>query len=576
MNPIAAGSAGSNSDEAIISQASAKPLGFPTLLYFTLYCIGARIIRFSRRVKRRVRKGLLHCKWFVKRKFYDLADWITGKSPRSLRSKFHRNFVLPFQDSARNLQKRKEGEPLRFTAAIAPAAHVFGKIASYLLPVCGVFALAAAIHHFSSLTYALRVEYNGEYIGYVQNESEFAEAEREVRQRLVNEAYLPPEDSTPIYTMEVVQPDQLSEPDLLVNNIIQASGNQFQEAAGLYVNDRFIGAVSDGDQLLMDLKAMKDVEREKEGADAQVDFVQDIKVEKGLYPVSSLSDLSNISEELNKEVKGEIVYIIQEGDSPSLIADKFDVPTRTLLALNPEVSKTMLIGEPYYIEPMQRFLQKKVTKTVVENQEVPFTTVTEYDDSKGKSYSEVLQEGQNGLTAITSEIVYVDGYEIERNVVSRNIIREPVSAKVVIGSLSASPYNFSGGGATGGKNVGGYIWPVNGGYISCPIWGYYNHTGTDIAAPHGTTIWASKDGTVSYAGWSRGYGYNILVNHADGTKTRYAHCSSLAVTTGQRVSQGQVIGYVGRTGNATGNHCHFEIISNGQYLDARQYIGYSR
>ena len=102
------------------------------------------------------------------------------------------------------------------------------------------------------------------------------------------------------------------------------------------------------------------------------------------------------------------------------------------------------------------------------------------------------------------------------------------------------------------------------------------HTGTDIAAPAGTTIWASKGGTVAYAGWSNGYGYNVLINHGDGTKTRYAHCSSLAVYTGQQVSQGQVVGYVGQTGWASGNHCHFEIISNGTFLDARNYIGYSR
>ena len=70
--------------------------------------------------------------------------------------------------------------------------------------------------------------------------------------------------------------------------------------------------------------------------------------------------------------------------------------------------------------------------------------------------------------------------------------------------------------------------------------------------------------------------YNILISHPDGTRTRYAHCSELAAYVGQQVDQGQVIGYVGRTGNATGNHCHFEIISSsGAFLDARDYIGYS-
>ena len=165
----------------------------------------------------------------------------------------------------------------------------------------------------------------------------------------------------------------------------------------------------------------------------------------------------------------------------------------------------------------------------------------------------------------------------DSTVLSETVIVEPVNAQIVVGSLTSTQYNFSGSGTPSTEsNVGGYIWPVNGGYISCPIWGYYNHTGTDIAADAGTTIWAAKAGTVIYAGWSNGYGYNILISHPDGTRTRYAHCSELAAYVGQQVSQGQVIGYVGRTGNATGNHCHFEIISSsGAFLDARDYIGYS-
>ena len=226
----------------------------------------------------------------------------------------------------------------------------------------------------------------------------------------------------------------------------------------------------------------------------------------------------------------------------------------------------------------QPFLQTKVVRVVTEEQEIQFTTEKEVDQNKESSYQKVIQEGKNGLKEVTTEITYIDGYETERNVSSETVLVEPVSAKVVVGSLrsSSSPYNFNGSGSNSTEsNVGGYIWPVNGGYISCPIWGYSGHTGTDIAADAGTTIWAAKSGTVTYAGWSNGYGYNILIDHGDGTKTRYAHCSSLAVYSGQQVSQGQVIGYVGRTGWATGNHCHFEIISGGSYLDARNYIGYS-
>ena len=104
-----------------------------------------------------------------------------------------------------------------------------------------------------------------------------------------------------------------------------------------------------------------------------------------------------------------------------------------------------------------------------------------------------------------------------------------------------------------------------------------SHTGTDIACAEGTPILAAADGTVTVANgldsWGGSYGYYIQIDHGGGLETLYAHCSSICVTTGQQVQTGQVIGYVGRTGWATGNHCHFEIISGGSYLDARNYIG---
>ena len=311
--------------------------------------------------------------------------------------------------------------------------------------------------------------------------------------------------------------------------------------------------------------------------DAVVTFVQSIRVEEGLYPVSSIESLDAINAKLDTVVEGEQTYTIQEGDSPSLVADKVGIPTQTLIDLNPEVTQTMLVGDTLIISHEQPFLQTQMVRTVTEEREIPYTTETEVDHNKESTYEEVVQEGQNGLEEVVSQITYINGYETERTVLSETVIVEPVNAQIVVGSLTSTQYNFSGSGTPSTEsNVGGYIWPVNGGYISCPIWGYYNHTGTDIAADPGTTIWAAKAGTVIYAGWSNGYGYNILISHPDGTRTRYAHCSELAAYVGQQVSQGQVIGYVGRTGNATGNHCHFEIISSsGAFLDARDYIGYS-
>ena len=103
-----------------------------------------------------------------------------------------------------------------------------------------------------------------------------------------------------------------------------------------------------------------------------------------------------------------------------------------------------------------------------------------------------------------------------------------------------------------------------------------SHTGTDIACAEGTPILAAADGVVTVANgldsWGGSYGYYIQIDHGGGLETLYAHCSSICVTTGQQVQAGEVIGYVGHTGRATGNHLHFEVHINGVRRDAETYF----
>ena len=104
-----------------------------------------------------------------------------------------------------------------------------------------------------------------------------------------------------------------------------------------------------------------------------------------------------------------------------------------------------------------------------------------------------------------------------------------------------------------------------------------SHTGTDIACAEGTPILAAADGIVTVANgldsWGGSYGYYIQIDHGGGLETLYAHCSSICVTNGQQVQAGQVIGYVGHTGRATGSHLHLEVHVNGSRTDAMRYFG---
>ena len=116
---------------------------------------------------------------------------------------------------------------------------------------------------------------------------------------------------------------------------------------------------------------------------------------------------------------------------------------------------------------------------------------------------------------------------------------------------------------------GELCWPLPGHtYISCNFgdddaYGNSGHRGTDIPAPEGTPILAAHSGTVIISGWNNSYGNQVLLDNGAGLSTRYAHMTQTAVTAGEAVTAGQVIGYVGNTGDSTGFHLHFEVMQNG-------------
>ena len=138
------------------------------------------------------------------------------------------------------------------------------------------------------------------------------------------------------------------------------------------------------------------------------------------------------------------------------------------------------------------------------------------------------------------------------------------------GSVS---YPTTGGGVEGFNP----IWPLPGvTYISAGYNGYPGHKGLDIAGPYGTPVVAAEDGQVivanNYDSWGDSWGYYVLIYHNGTYTTRYAHLSSVAVSQGQYVTAGTVVGYEGATGNVTGPHLHFEVYQNGTRVDPMQFL----
>jgi murein DD-endopeptidase MepM/ murein hydrolase activator NlpD len=131
----------------------------------------------------------------------------------------------------------------------------------------------------------------------------------------------------------------------------------------------------------------------------------------------------------------------------------------------------------------------------------------------------------------------------------------------------------SGSTGSGQPSAAGFIWPCDGVVVSGfgMRWGRM-HEGIDIGCAYGTPNRAAAAGTVIYAGWLGGYGNLVVVDHGNGLSTAYAHASSIIVSVGQSVSQGQTVSLVGSTGNSSGPHLHFEVRVNGVAVDPLPYL----
>lgn len=183
-------------------------------------------------------------------------------------------------------------------------------------------------------------------------------------------------------------------------------------------------------------------------------------------------------------------------------------------------------------------------------------------------YSEaqtMVAEAQEKEAAVQSSAEKL-GTEIEENEAAIQALEEELKAQ----GLSGGGQTVPSGGYAG---TGNFIWPMPGyTYLTC-YFGDGGHRGADIAGGdiYGKPIVAADSGTVIYAGWNDSYGYCVFIDHGNGYETRYAHMSELGISSGA-VSQGQVIGYAGSTGNSTGPHLHFEVIQNGELTDPMGYF----
>lgn len=205
-------------------------------------------------------------------------------------------------------------------------------------------------------------------------------------------------------------------------------------------------------------------------------------------------------------------------------------------------------------------------------------TVIQYNEKKKTNYEKVTQKGKDGLKTVVADVYYINGVRAYADEIECSVLK-PATDKVVIKGTKETPVYHSGYVlATSIMESGAQmVFPVQckGRTYITSFWGDgRGHKGLDISAPKGTNIFAAAAGTVVFSGWKNGYGNVIEIEHFDGkTQTVYSHNSKNLVKVGDEVIAGQLIGYVGISGTATGYHLHFEVRIDGKQVDAAPYVG---
>lgn len=465
--------------------------------------------------------------------------------------------------------------------ALRRHSQFFRSALNIALPLSSLAVLIITLNLWGNFIYALEVIYDGKTVGYISDESVYLESRNLAVQKLsvgLGEGEHSDILGKPKYSLALVSVNELVDVDTLSENLLEASDANITNACGIYIDGKFLCSVKNENDARSVFNAI--LEEKEVRSDEKVGFIEEINYVQGLYPdeSSTMWDAARLAEQLKKTKRSQMVYIAQRGDSFSKIADSFDMTVEKLKELNPDLASAnkILVGDTVVISQEVKYVRVKVVRTESHAVDIDFGTVFSNNSSLFRGDSRVVRSGVKGLDLVTTQITTIDGVLYSTEEIDRVRISDPIDEKVERGTKSTSVSSSYGTyNVTVSKK--GFVWPAPSARTISQSYGKKGHRGIDITASgaSGKIIVAASSGTVEFAG-SAGdsYGQQVLINHGNGVKTRYAHCQSgsISVRSGQRVSAGQTIARIGSTGNSTGPHLHFEVIVNGSCVNPLQYV----
>lgn len=513
--------------------------------------------------------------------------------------------------------------------AIMKSRRFAKTVINYTVPVLGIALLVFVVSDKASADYGVTVEYNGQEIGVVSEASVIDNAQKVIDQRatyydtgsetyitatltlkplgaqdkVIDEQTLAAVIQEQIETQAAVIEPPAEEKELEIHGdfsdedaagedvnddfdnsnsrgiqsaVSRSTDNSEKERAFVVtINGEIIGAVTENDKIDEFIEDIKNEYLTDDVIDVSFDKEIEYTYEQFVDP-DQIVDQQEIIDLLDSNVAEPVFYEVQSGDNPWNIARANDISLEELERCPAtydgeeiDMTKYLPIGAVIQLSEEVPYLGIMTTREVTYSEIIDYEIIKTEDPDMYKGDSVVNVAGVEGEKEVTALVTYKNDVPVLTEVLNETIISKPVNKEMTIGTRETrTPVSEGSGGS------GDYFWPVDGGYISAYQGDRRGHKGIDIAAPYGTPIYAAESGTVIEAngGWNGGYGNCIRIQHADGKVTLYGHQSSLAVEYGDYVVKGQLIGYVGSTGDSTGNHLHFEVRSNGTYLNPTNFV----
>ncbi|MTI67248.1 MAG: LysM peptidoglycan-binding domain-containing protein [Firmicutes bacterium] len=435
---------------------------------------------------------------------------------------------------------------------------------SLIFTLLSIFMLILIIGiYYSSLSYEITV--NDKMIGTVKNKEDIEKLIGEIQNKLENK-----------HNKDILLKRQISfnkilatEREITEINKIKAKIEEnilpLTKSYCISINDSefvYLNSKEKANKLLEKVKN-EYIKDEKEKIKS-IAFLEDVNIKEKVTNIKNIVSLNKAYTYITLGTKNPKEYTIKKGDSLSKISLKYSRSIGEIKRGNPGIDlDTLKIGDKLNLTKAIPLINCKIVKEVKYQEEIAYKV--EYKKSNDVYKGEIKTEvsGKKGIKKIRAEKIIINNTLVKSNVLNEEILETPRD-EIRLKGTKKRPLTMA---------YGDFKSPSNGILTSRfgSRWGK-QHEGIDIAGEVGAIIKAADGGKVIFSGWRSGYGKLVIIDHENGYKTYYGHCSKLKVKKGQRVYRGQIIALIGTTGNVTGPHVHFEVRKNDVPINPEKFI----